>query len=122
MSSEQKLTSYNYPDSYQQNQAKKFRNRYNNHWKFRLALMRKLTSKFSLPRIGKKDKKDITVGDIGCSIGTFAIEFAKLGYKSYGIDFDSKALKIAEELCEEENVNVKFFYEPFDLITPSITE
>ncbi len=35
--------------------------------------------------------------DVGCSIGTFAIEFAAKGYRSFGIDFDQTALDIARD-------------------------
>jgi SAM-dependent methyltransferase len=48
------------------------------------------------------------VADIGCSIGTFAIEFAKAGYQSYGLDFDPAAIERARLLAGEEGVQPTF--------------
>ena len=48
---------------------------------------------------------------------------AKQGYRSYGIDFDTKALRLARELCNEEKVNVEFVcgdVSDLDQIFPSI--
>lgn len=50
----------------------------------------------------------MTVVDVGCSIGTFAIEFAQMGYRSFGVDFDNTALEIARQLAREENVSPQF--------------
>jgi len=55
-----------------------------------------------------RKEKELVIVDVGCSIGTFAIEFAKLGYQAYGIDFDSTALEIGKELSNEEDTNVTF--------------
>ena len=95
-----------YGNEYQNHQADKYKNRNQNHWKDRINLALNLVEKHDEKSL--KDKKDIVVVDIGCSIGTFAIEFAKLGYQSYGIDFDSSALEIGEKLSKEENVVVTF--------------
>jgi SAM-dependent methyltransferase len=51
---------------------------------------------------------DIVVVDVGCAIGTFAIEFAKLGYRTYGIDFDRSAIDIAVQLAAAEKVSPEF--------------
>lgn len=102
------VTKKEYGEKYQTYQVKKHRNRYNNHWRARIDLLHGLMSQYSLPRIGKKEKREIITVDIGCSIGTMAIELAKSGYHSYGIDFDAEALKIARDLCQEENTNVEF--------------
>jgi len=102
-----KSTSYEYGNEYQINQANKYRNRNNNHWKLRIELAEGLVDKFVLPRFGCA-QKDLNVVDVGCSIGTFAIEFAKKGYFSYGIDFDRSALEIAHQLAIEENVSPEF--------------
>ena len=103
-----KPTSHPYGKEYQLEQANKYRNRHNSHWKFRIDLAHTLVNKYSLPRLRKKQIGDIIVVDVGCSIGTFAIEFAKLGYRSYGVDFDAEALEIAKQLCAEENVSAEF--------------
>ena len=103
-----KPTSYPYGREYQLNQAEKYRNRSTNHWKQRIALAHRLVDTYALPRLdGQKQKKPVVL-DIGCSIGTFAIEFAKKGYPSYGIDFDGSALEIARELAQEEYVSPIF--------------
>lgn len=101
----------NYGEKYQKDQVEKHRNRHHNYWKARVGLLNSLIETYYLRRVKKKDKKNIIAVDIGCSIGTMAIELAKSGYKSYGIDFDSEALKIARQLSEEENVSVEFINE-----------
>ena len=103
-----KPTSYQYGRECQLEQANKYRNRHNNHWKFRIDLAHSLVNKYSLPRLRKKLIGDSIIVDVGCSIATFAIEFAKLGYCSYGVDFDAEALEIAKQLCDEENVSAEF--------------
>ncbi len=103
-----KDTSFEYGVDYQITQANKYRNRNDNHWKIRIELARHLVEKYVLPKYQRESNKDIVVVDVGCSIGTFAIEFAKLGYNSYGIDFDSSAIDIAKQLATEENVTPEF--------------
>lgn len=103
-----KTTSYEYGRAYQLKQADKFRNRRNNHWRYRIALAQKLVEHHARPRLQGRSNDDIVIVDIGCSIGTFAIEFAKMGYCSYGIDFDNSALEIARHLAQEENVSPEF--------------
>jgi SAM-dependent methyltransferase len=103
-----KSTSFAYGKEYQLGQVEKYRNRRNNHWKFRIELVQRLVEDYALPRLEAKQKKDIVIVDVGCSIGTFAIEFAKMGYCSYGIDFDNSALEIARQLAQEENVSPIF--------------
>jgi SAM-dependent methyltransferase len=102
-----KETSFEYGKDYQLIQAEKYRNRDNNHWKNRIELAQRLIDRHVLSRIENKIEQ-ITAVDIGCSIGTFAIEFAKSGYQSYGIDFDNSALDIARQLAKEENVSPEF--------------
>lgn len=103
-----KTTSYEYGVKYQSEQAEKYRNRKNNHWKYRIELAHDLVENYVLHRHQGKANKDITIVDVGCSIGTFAIEFAKLGFNTYGIDFDSSALEIAKQLSREEKVDPQF--------------
>lgn len=105
---EVKDTLLNYGKDYQKAMAEKYRNRNSNHWKLRIELARDLVEKYVLPKYQGKPKQDIVLVDVGCSIGTFAIEFSKLGYRSYGIDFDSSALDIAKQLSDEENVTPEF--------------
>lgn len=96
-----------YGQDYQINQANKYRNRTNNHWQKRIALAFDLVNKYVVKNLNKSPQESIVV-DVGCSIGTFAIEFAKLGYQSFGVDFDPSALDIARQLSQEENVSPKF--------------
>ncbi|HDZ61936.1 MAG TPA: class I SAM-dependent methyltransferase [Nitrospirae bacterium] len=103
-----KETSYEYGEACQLRQADKYRSRENNHWKSRINLAHTLVDRYAISRLKGKATSDITVVDVGCSIGTFAIEFAKRGYRSYGVDFDPAALKIADQLSSEENVSPEF--------------
>lgn len=103
-----KITSYEYGSEYQNTQVQKYLNRANNHWKYRFDIYHKLLDEYVLPAFKAKDKSEITVVDIGCSIGTFALEAARDGYNSIGIDFDSEAIDIAKNLAIEENVNAQF--------------
>lgn len=93
-----------------QEQANKYRNRNKNHWRYRIEIAHKLASKYALPRLQRKSSRDIVFVDLGCSIGTFAIEFAKLGYRTYGVDIDPVALDIGIQLCKEEKVSVEFLH------------
>jgi len=103
-----KSTSFSYGSGYQASQAEKFRNRKNNHWVHRIALANRLVDSYVFPKFTEVKKSDVVVVDVGCSIGTFAIEFAKKGYKAYGVDFDASALEIARQLSKEENVTPVF--------------
>ena len=104
-----KATSYEYGEAYQLEQVEKHRNRRDNHWKPRLALAHRMIDEFVLPRLGKRTPADITTLDVGCSIGTMAIEMSLRGFISYGVDFDRAALRIARELAVEEGATVEFF-------------
>jgi 2-polyprenyl-3-methyl-5-hydroxy-6-metoxy-1,4-benzoquinol methylase len=97
-----------YGEDYQRTQAQKYRDRERNHWKTRIALANDLVDKFVLPRMPGRSTEQINVVDIGCSIGTFAIEFAKRGFASIGVDYDDAALAIARELAQEEGVSLTF--------------
>jgi 2-polyprenyl-3-methyl-5-hydroxy-6-metoxy-1,4-benzoquinol methylase len=106
---EPKLTSFSYGEQYQLEQVDKHRNRKTNHWKERIEIAHTLIDKYVLNRMPNKKGADITVLDVGCSIGTMAIEMANRGFTTYGVDFDESALKIAEDLSAEENAEVKYF-------------
>lgn len=103
-----KSTSFEYGKTYQLKQAEKYRNRKSNHWRHRIALAQRLVEHHARPRLQGRSNGDIVIVDVGCSIGTFAIEFAKMGYRSYGIDFDESALEIARQLAREEDVSPEF--------------
>ena len=105
---EPKSTSYQYGRDCQMRLLEKYKNRNDNHWKIRIELANRLVEQYVFPQLEAKPKSDTVVVDIGCSIGTFAIEFAKRGYKSYGIDFDPAAIEIATHLAADEGVSPEF--------------
>ncbi len=80
-----------YPNSYSDNQQKKFLDRHNNHWKIRIENSFEYISSL----------KGKTVLDLGCSIGTFTIESVLRGAKkAIGIDLDPYALELAKKNSE----------------------
>ncbi len=103
-----KTTSWEYGRDYQLEQARKYRERADNHWVRRLELAERLVAEHVAPRLAGREGSAVVVVDVGCSIGTFAIEFAKRGYTSYGIDFDPVALEIARDLAAEEGAEPVF--------------
>ncbi len=103
-----KATSFAYGHAYQEQQAAKYRNRKTNDWQRRIELAQRLMERHARPRFGGRPAADIVIGDIGCSIGTFAIEFAKLGYRAYGVDFDPMAIDAARRLAAAEGVEPTF--------------
>jgi len=102
-----KETSYGYGERSQAKMAAKYRNRANNHWARRIAFCQELVREHVSPAKTKPPAETVLV-DIGCSIGTFAIEFAKLGYRAYGVDFDPAAIRWAQMLAVEEKVSPTF--------------
>jgi SAM-dependent methyltransferase len=56
----------------------------------------------------RRAKENTVVVDVGCSIGTFAIECSKLGFRAFGVDFDKDAIEIAKKLNAEEESNAVF--------------
>lgn len=104
-----KSTSYAYGEEYQLDQVVKHRERRTNHWQPRIALFHDLIDRYVLPRLRPRQPADIQVLDVGCSIGTMAIEMAQRGFTVYAVDFDEAALRIGRELAAEERVHVDFF-------------
>ncbi len=93
-----------YTSTYVNAQLKKFRNRNSNHWQNHISLAKKLVADYAPP-------PPVTLLDLGCSIGTFALEFALDGYDTIGLDFDSKALEQGEELAKELGCKPKWVCE-----------
>lgn len=109
-----KPSSAEYGLEYQRGQAAKYRARATNHWAIRVGLAMRLADEFAMPRLGARaaaQPATVRVLDVGCSIGTFAIEFAKRGFTATGIDLDADALTIARELALEEGVAPVFLQE-----------
>jgi SAM-dependent methyltransferase len=115
-----KPTSFEYGEAYQREQVDKHRHRHQNHWKPRLALAHQLIDSHVLPRIPGRPPGEITVLDVGCSIGTIAIEMAQRGFRVCGVDFDASALRIARDLAAEERVAVEFFQGDVAAWTPEV--
>jgi 2-polyprenyl-3-methyl-5-hydroxy-6-metoxy-1,4-benzoquinol methylase len=103
-----KETSYAYGADYQARLAEKYENRDKNHWKYRLQMARELMERYVAPRLSGTPAAETVVVDVGCSIGTLAIEFSKLGYRACGIDFDASAIEFARRLSQREGVSPEF--------------
>lgn len=99
-----------YGRAYQLQQLEKYRQRAVNHWSTRIALAQDLVSTYALPRMGKTPHNKVQVVDIGCSIGTFAIEFSKAGFDAVGVDLDAESLELARQLAQEEGVSPRFVH------------
>jgi SAM-dependent methyltransferase len=102
-------SAYAYGEGYQREQVEKHRARASNHWRARIALAHSLVDRWAMPRLPGSLPEDRSVLDVGCSVGTMAIEFALRGFRAAGVDFDSTALGIGQQLCQEERVSVEFF-------------
>tara|TARA_B100000315_G_scaffold224827_1_gene230639 strand:- start:3667 stop:4533 length:867 start_codon:yes stop_codon:yes gene_type:complete len=90
-----------YTKEYSLGQMEKHKNRHNNHWKNHIYWAKKMVKKFWGKETGN-------LLDLGCSIGTYAIEFALNGYKTIGLDLDPKALDLARQLASEQNLEPKW--------------
>lgn len=87
-----------YTPTYVQRQLDKFRTRHQSHWKAHLELAESLAQRFA-------PVPPVRMLDLGCSIGTFALEFALKGYETVGLDLDEKSLEQGRELAREMGVN-----------------
>ena len=90
-----------YSSEYVQTQLEKHKNRYNNHWKNHIYWAKKMVTNYY-------GNYPCTLLDLGCSVGTYAIEFALDGYETIGLDLDSKALNVAKQMATEEKVTPKW--------------
>lgn len=90
-----------YNSTYVQAQLEKFRNRHNNHWRNHIRLAKQLVADYAPP-------PPASLLDLGCSIGTFALELALDGYNTIGLDFDYKALGQGRKLAKEMGCNPKW--------------
>ena len=93
-----------YNNTYVQTQLEKFRNRHTNHWRHHIRLAKQLAVDYAPPA-------PASLLDLGCSIGTFALEFALEGYNTIGLDFDPKALEQGKKLAEELGCETKWVCE-----------
>jgi len=83
-----------YSSDYIVKQTEKFRNRHSNHWRNHIKLAKDLIGEYGV-------KPPAKMLDLGCSIGTFAIECSLMGYESFGLDFEEMSLRQAKSLSEE---------------------
>lgn len=76
------------------------------------------------------DLKGRKILDLGCGVGTFALEFAKMGNITIGFDFNEKMISIGKELAEMQGIkqadfaigeadNLPYEDETFDLVIAS---
>lgn len=88
-----------YTSEYVEKQLEKFYDRKNNHFGTHIRLAKDLVSSYGF-------EPPATLLDLGCSIGTFALEFALDGFTTFGLDFDQKALDAGKALAKELNCHV----------------
>ena len=50
----------------------------------------------------------VKVLDLGCGVGLHAIDLVKSGYRVWGLDISSKAIKLASKNAKDEKVNINF--------------
>ncbi len=93
-----------YTPTYVDAQLEKFRNRQTNHWQHHIRLAKQLVADHA-------PHPPASLLDLGCSIGTFALEFALDGYDTIGLDFDPKALEQGRELAKELGCEPKWVCE-----------
>jgi len=83
-----------YSDKYVRVQLEKFHNRATNHWQHHISLAHSLVERHA-------NAAPSRMLDLGCSIGTFALEFALKGYETIGLDLDPKSLATGKHLEQE---------------------
>ncbi|NMM45583.1 class I SAM-dependent methyltransferase [Rhodospirillaceae bacterium KN72] len=103
-----KETSYEYGAKSQEKMLKKYLNRANNHWSERIQCAKDLLESYARPHLGGRENADIFVVDVGCSVGTFALEFSRDGFRTVGVDFDKAAVAIAEDLAKQDSLGATF--------------
>lgn len=119
-SHEPKSTSYAYGDDHQIAMLKFFYESKepgeSNHSYQRVVLAERLVEKFL--EKSSMSIEEIQVVDVGCSVGQFAIHFAKKGFKAIGLDFDDSAIRLANELKVSEGCDPLFINA--DVSDPSV--
>jgi SAM-dependent methyltransferase len=106
-----KETSYAYGDEYQEQMLRYYHEgkaaSSDNQGYLRTRLVIQLIED-AFQRLDRRTRQETVVVDVGCSVGTFAIECAKMGFSSHGVDFDPQAITIAERLNREEQADAQF--------------
>jgi SAM-dependent methyltransferase len=96
--------------------AQHYRQREQSHLKLTIDLAFTLARRFALP-LAAKPWHEMSVLDAGCSIGTYAIEFAKVGAATVGLDADEASLHVARELSLEQGVRPSFVHADIAALT-----
>lgn len=84
-----------YNKEYFDNHVNKYLNRASNHHGLKISTIKDITKYMDFK----------TVLDLGCCIGTFAMEFASDRKKTIGLDLSLYGLQRGKELAKEKNVN-----------------
>jgi 2-polyprenyl-3-methyl-5-hydroxy-6-metoxy-1,4-benzoquinol methylase len=105
-----KATSYGYGDDYQRQMLEYYRRLKNSTAGIAevetFELVKELISE-AHSRQGRPREQTVVV-DVGCSIGTHAIECSRIGFRSFGLDFDKSAIDMARQLNSEEGTRAEF--------------
>jgi cyclopropane fatty-acyl-phospholipid synthase-like methyltransferase len=110
MTSREEYLEKAYGKEQQERLLSRYRQRKSNHWALRLKLGEDLFKEYSNWCKENRVEEPSIVLDVGCAIGTFAIEFAKKGYTAFGVDISPEAIVIADQLAEDEGVpQARFF-------------
>jgi 2-polyprenyl-3-methyl-5-hydroxy-6-metoxy-1,4-benzoquinol methylase len=89
-----------YSSHYVGRQLEKFENRHQNHWAPRIEKV------FDL--VEDLDLKEGDVLDLGCSIGTYAYEFADRGFQVTGVDLSQESIDIAKHLADKNELSIDY--------------
>ena len=106
-----KLEPGDYGPAWQKRLLDRHRDSQNNDSRHRITLAHRLVDTYALPRLGDRPRGAIVVVDLGCSIGTFALEYAAAGFRAIGVDFDASALEMAQTLAAERGLEVEWVCE-----------
>lgn len=80
-----------YLEDYARSHRRKYLEKDYNHWKNKHQRILELLGK----------PYGIKILDLGCGVGTYALEFAKMGNQTVGIDFSETLISFANKLREE---------------------
>lgn len=88
------MTDDSYPKEYFDIHVDKYRGRSSNHQGVKISAVKDIT----------KDMDFTTVLDLGCCIGTFALEYASDERKTIGLDLSLYGLQCGKKLAEEQKI------------------
>jgi len=88
-----------YNKEFIERQLTKYLNSDNNFWKEKLKSIFQLTGILS----------NMSILDLGCGIGTCALEYAKMGNVTFGVDFTLGAVQAGKDLVRQRGIRNCFF-------------